>query len=55
MHNLKAAANDPAALEQAIDLFWCGIGSHVEILGLAAAKDVTQAAADKECFKACFM
>ena len=52
MHDLEAATNDAAALEQAIDLFRRGIGAHIEILGLATTENIPQAAAYQIGFKA---
>ena len=38
VHDLKTAADDPAALEQALNLLRRGVGDHVEVLGFATAK-----------------
>ena len=45
VHDLEAAADDPAAFEQALNLLRRGVGDHVEVLGLAAAQQVAQTAA----------
>ena len=47
VHDLEAAADDAAALEQTVHLLRRGVGDHVEVLGLAPAQQVTQAAADQ--------
>lgn len=47
MHDLEAAANDAAALEQPVDLLRSGIGDHVEILGLPPAQQIPQAPSDQ--------
>ena len=36
MHDLKAAANDEGAPEQAFDFFRCGVGGHIKVFRLNA-------------------
>ena len=52
MHNLEATTNDPGTAEQLLNLFGCGIGDHVKVLGGDAIKDVAQTAADQIGLKA---
>ncbi len=47
MHDLEAAADDTAALEQALDLLRRGVGGHVEVLGVATQQEIANRATDQ--------
>ncbi len=53
MGEAEAAADQAAVAEQLLDLFGRGVGSHVEILGLAIDQQVAHRAADKIGAEAC--
>jgi len=47
VHQPEAPADDPAVAKQPLDLAWMGLGSDVEVLGLAAEEQIADAAADE--------
>jgi len=55
VHDLEAATNNAASLEQAVDLLRRRIGGNVEILGLATTENIPQATTYQLGFKAGFV
>ena len=52
MHDLKTPTNDERASEQALDLFWRGIGRDIKVFGFESQHHIAYRTADDEGFEA---